>query len=482
MCKRLVFFCATLGFVLSSVVQAANIIWVSDNKNGTNAPSDIGFVNLLKAQGYNVDYQGQGGTGTPGYQSWRTLDATKIATLNAADLIILSRDLDSGSYASNATEVTQWNGITKPVLMLIAHVARNDRWQWVETAGQTDGSPALQAVKTDHFIFNGVTLDANKQVNVFTGIGSISSATSAGNGTLIATRADNNQVWIAEWTAGQVFKPTTTQTAGGPRMLFAAGATGAGGPDGTLNLTPDGQKMFVNAVRYLMGDTADPGAAVEPDPADKATDVPSDVTLNWNAGKFAATHNVYLGTDFADVNNATAANASGILVSTGQTATTYEPAAPLKYGQTYYWRIDEVNAPPTASTVFKGDVWSFTVEPYAYPITNVTATASSSQAGMGGPEKTVDGSGLNADDQHSASEKQMWLSDGAPPNWIQYEFDKAYKLHELWVWNQNQAIESIHRLRRQGRQDRVLARRQHLDRAGRGARVRPGDRRGHVRP
>ena len=134
------FFCATLGFVLSSAVQAANIIWVSDNKNGTNAPSDIGFVNLLKAQGYNVDYQGQGGTGTPGYQSWRTLDATKIATLNAADLIILSRDLDSGSYASNATEVTQWNGITKPVLMLIAHVARNDRWQWVETTGQTDGS------------------------------------------------------------------------------------------------------------------------------------------------------------------------------------------------------------------------------------------------------------------------------------------------------------------------------------------------------
>ena len=322
MCKRLVFFCATLGFVLSSAVQAANIIWVSDNKNGTNAPSDIGFVNLLKAQGYNVDYQGQGGTGTPGYQSWRTLDATKIAALNAADLIILSRDLSSGDYASNATEVTQWNGITKPVLMLIAHVARNDRWQWVETAGQTDGSPALQAVKTDHFIFNGVTLDANKQVNVFTGIGSISAPPAPAMAPSSPPGRTTIRCGLPNGLRARSSSPLRLRRPAGPRMLFAAGATGAGGPDGTLNLTPDGQKMFVNAVRYLMGDTADPGAAVEPDPADKATDVPSDVALSWNAGKFAATHNVYLGTDFADVNNATARTPSGMLVSQGQTETT----------------------------------------------------------------------------------------------------------------------------------------------------------------
>ena len=38
----------------------------------------------------------------------------------------------------------------------------------------------------------------------------------------------------------------------------------------------------------------------------------------------------------------------------------------------------------------------------------------------------------------------MWLSgmgDAAPS--IQYEFDKAYKLHEMWVWNSNQLIESF---------------------------------------
>jgi hypothetical protein len=38
----------------------------------------------------------------------------------------------------------------------------------------------------------------------------------------------------------------------------------------------------------------------------------------------------------------------------------------------------------------------------------------------------------------------MWLSSpiDAGPAWVQYEFDKIYGLHEMWVWNQNQAIET----------------------------------------
>ena len=59
-----------------------------------------------------------------------------------------------------------------------------------------------------------------------------------------------------------------------------------------------------------------------------------------------------------------------------------------------------------------------------------------------GPEKTIDGSGLDAQDQHSVSASQMWLSKkGQSPIWIQYEFDKVYKLYQMWVWNSNQAIE-----------------------------------------
>ena len=88
----------------------------------------------------------------------------------------------------------------------------------------------------------------------------------------------------------------------------------------------------------------------------------------------------------------------------------------------------------------KGGAWSFTVEPYSYPIAKVTATASSSQPGMG-PEKTVDGSGLTGD-QHGTDPLTMWMSAAMLPNWVQYQFDAVYKLDKLLVWNSNQAIET----------------------------------------
>ena len=73
---------------------------------------------------------------------------------------------------------------------------------------------------------------------------------------------------------------------------------------------------------------------------------------------------MYFGTSVDDVRNAGRDNPLGVLVSQGQTTTTYTPAEPLEYGQTYYWRVDAIG-----DTISKGEVWSFTVEPYAYPIT-----------------------------------------------------------------------------------------------------------------
>jgi hypothetical protein len=154
----------------------------------------------------------------------------------------------------------------------------------------------------------------------------------------------------------------------------------------------------------------------------------------------ARTHDAYLGTAFADVNTASRASGKGVLASQGQAETTFDPASLFDFGQTYYWRIDEVNAAPD-NTIFKGDIWSFTTEPYGYPVQPVAATASSSQAGMG-PEKTIDGSGMTGD-LHGTEPTTMWLSAGVQPNWIRYEFDQVYKLHELTVWNSNQLIESF---------------------------------------
>jgi hypothetical protein len=193
-------------------------------------------------------------------------------------------------------------------------------------------------------------------------------------------------------------------------------------------------------IQSVMKGLASEALAVNVGPADAATDVPRDVVLGWTPGEYAATHDVYFGTAFADVNNAGRSNPLNVLAGRGQTEAAYDPDGLLEFGRTYYWRVDEVNGPPD-STIFKGDVWSFTVEPYGYPVKPIAATASSFQAGMG-PEKTIDGSGLTGD-LHGTEPTTMWLSAGVPPNWIQYEFDKIYKLHELQVWNSNQLIEGF---------------------------------------
>ena len=181
-----------------------------------------------------------------------------------------------------------------------------------------------------------------------------------------------------------------------------------------------------------------PVKAARPSPADGAADVPRDVVLNWKPGELAPPtngHKVYFSEIFNDVNDGIGGFA--------QDANSYTPTQRLGFDTTYYWRVDEVNAPPD-STIFKGNIWSFTVEPFVYPIENVTATSSSFSVNME-PEKTVDGSGLNDSDQHSTDSMDMWLSSmmGPQPTWIQYEFDRAYKVYEMWVWNSNQTVEAF---------------------------------------
>ncbi|MCH7921379.1 MAG: LamG domain-containing protein, partial [Planctomycetes bacterium] len=189
-------------------------------------------------------------------------------------------------------------------------------------------------------------------------------------------------------------------------------------------------------VQVLIG--IPPGSAFGPTPAHEETDVSRDVILGWEPGESAKTRNVYFGTVFADVNAASPASPMDVLASLGQGATTYDPAR-LEFGQTYFWRVDEVNAAPDFS-VFAGSLWQFTVEQIAYPITAITATASGS-VGLSVAENTINGSGL-VGDLHGTAVADMWLSD-AIPAWIQYDFGRVHRLHELWIWNSNQLIEPL---------------------------------------
>jgi len=222
---------------------------------------------------------------------------------------------------------------------------------------------------------------------------------------------------------------------------------GTGGDNMDIGWTGPGLSSNITNPTYLTNWVTHiapiPIWAWKPDPANGATDVPRDVVLGWGSGRFAAKHDVYVGTVFDDVNDASRANPLGVLVSQDVELNIYAPARRLDFGTTYYWRIDEVNAAPDYG-IYKGRIWRFTTEPVAYAIENITATASSSQNADMGPEKTIDGSGLDANDLHSIEPTDMWLSGTEPLRvWIEYEFDNVYKLHEMFIWNSNQRVELL---------------------------------------
>ena len=115
--------------------------------------------------------------------------------------------------------------------------------------------------------------------------------------------------------------------------------------------------------------------AWRPGPKDGAMHEDTWVTLTWSPGNFAASHDIYLGDNFDEVNNGTPESET-FRGNQGLGELYYVAGFPgypypdgLVPGTTYYWRIDEVNN-ADAESPWKGNVWSFTVsskkayEPY----------------------------------------------------------------------------------------------------------------------
>ena len=106
--------------------------------------------------------------------------------------------------------------------------------------------------------------------------------------------------------------------------------------------------------------------AYSPNPADGVMHEDTWVSLSWEPGTSAVSHDVYVGDNFVDVNDATQesdtfqGNQASAFFIAGFPGYPYPDG--LVHGTTYYWRIDEVNDLHPDSP-WKGDVWSFTVPP-----------------------------------------------------------------------------------------------------------------------
>jgi len=101
----------------------------------------------------------------------------------------------------------------------------------------------------------------------------------------------------------------------------------------------------------------DKARAIRPIPGSTVT-LADATALAWTAGESADRHDVYFGTSESDVNDADTTDTTDIYRGR-QDLVIYTPPEVLELGETYYWRIDEVEADGT--TIHKGTVWSFTI-------------------------------------------------------------------------------------------------------------------------
>jgi hypothetical protein len=167
----------------------------------------------------------------------------------------------------------------------------------------------------------------------------------------------------------------TGSTARGGTAVFvdpSVGAAFGNQPVGGENRPWDGilddvriytKALTVAEIEQVMAGPPAPKAA-GPDPADGSIVEENWYNLSWKPGTWAVSHDVYFGTDFDDVNE----SVEGTFI--GNTSYAFQmvgiPGFPvpegLQPGNTYYWRVDEIN-PDDSDSPWKGVVWSFTLPP-----------------------------------------------------------------------------------------------------------------------
>jgi hypothetical protein len=171
----------------------------------------------------------------------RNINTALQAELQAADLIIMSRNTAEGEYASNKAEGDMWNAITKPILVHSAPLARSAFWNWYNIDKTASASVQdLDVVAGGDSLFNGVTVNGGK-VRMFNVPTSLDLLDVTASGVVTAGGRPVIQRWIGTESGYYTNSPRAPK---GPRLLWAT----PGGGDFITALAPAGLQMYRNAL------------------------------------------------------------------------------------------------------------------------------------------------------------------------------------------------------------------------------------------
>ena len=128
----------------------------------------------------------------------------------------------------------------------------------------------------------------------------------------------------------------------------------------TVLVSPEGSgNAWLNGFEIDGGDPINGISNVTP--ADQDSHHDASKGLSWTAGKNAKSHDVYIGTSYNSVFNATTSSAE---YKGNQSGTTYALDDTYSSIPTYYWRVDTIDS---SGNVIKGSVYSFNLNRLAFP-------------------------------------------------------------------------------------------------------------------
>ena len=260
---RLALFRSVVALFISAIATAgfaADIVYVHQDRSGLDW-EDSEWRALIEGAGHSIVE----------HDAFDDLDLFReeLDTLNAADLVIFSRETNSGDY-NELDEQEAWaEGVKVPMMIMTPFTPRNNRWDMVAESGiletnKDEGIDPLEAYVPDHPVFAGA-LDENGTaviwdeealgpddsidfLNIFDEDGMV------GNGEVLGIEPSTGVPWLIYWEQGTEYYDGSFWEAGGDRLYYTVGSDDDPNSWGQKNTTEAGDKIFLNAISWLTGE------------------------------------------------------------------------------------------------------------------------------------------------------------------------------------------------------------------------------------
>jgi hypothetical protein len=336
----------TLSFSVTTV-KGANILFISAMDDVTG-PGDEALRVFMEGLGHTVTM----------FDDDENEADTEVAAAEA-DLVFISESVSSSKIREEITEIETPMVIT-------------EAWGYDEmglTLGTGEGidvaTAEIEIVQPGHPLAAGLsgTVSVLTDVQSERGMARFSTGRAGTDSTVIAraTLSDGvtyDVIFIYEKGAALPVAPTDGSPAVAADMRICLGFD----EQSYLVWNENAYRLLEAAINYALGLKPQPKAGI-PKPYNGEIDVAQEAILSWKIGAYAVSHNVYFGKVAEDVNTADPGNPLDVLVDENLSVNAYDPNGLLDFGETYYWRVDEINDLDPNSP-WKGNLWSFTVINY----------------------------------------------------------------------------------------------------------------------